>query len=95
MKRASINGIIYFMKKRGRIKFHKLKTWWLIVALVPLFFVDATLLRFDHIRMTELRDKVMAADAEENEEAVSQGLEELKDFVFNNIVINVVDDNGE
>ncbi|MBR2766732.1 hypothetical protein IKD67_01445 [Candidatus Saccharibacteria bacterium] len=83
------------MKKRGRIKFHKLKTWWLIVALVPLFFVDATLLRFDHIRMTELRDKVMAADAEENEEAVSQGLEELKDFVFNNIVINVVDDNGE
>ena len=83
------------MKKRGRIKFHKLKTWWLIVALVPLFFVDATLLRFDHIRMTELRDKVMAADAEENEEAVSQGLEELKNFVFNNIVINVVDDNGE
>lgn len=83
------------MKKRGRIKFHKLKTWWLIVALVPLFFVDATLLRFDHIRMTELRDKVMAADAEENEGAVSQGLEELKDFVFNNIVINVVDDNGE
>ena len=83
------------MKKRGRIKFHKLKTWWLIVALVPLFFVDATLLRFDHIKMTELRDKVMAADAEENEEAVSQGLEELKDFVFNNIVINVVDDNGE
>ena len=83
------------MKKRGRIKFHKLKTWWLIVLLVPLFFVDATLLRFDHIRMTELRDKVMAADAEENEEAVSQGLEELKDFVFNNIVINVVDDNGE
>ena len=83
------------MKKRGRIKFHRLKTWWLIVVLAPLFFVDATLLRFDHIRMTELRDKVMAADAEENEEAVSQGLEELKDFVFNNIVINVVDDNGE
>ena len=83
------------MKKRGRIKFHKVKTWWLIVTLVPLLFVDATLLRFDHIRMTELRDAVIAADAEENEEAVSQGLEELKDFVFNNIVINVIDDNGE
>lgn len=83
------------MKKRGRIKFHKVKTWWLIVTLVPLLFVDATLLRFDHIRMTELRDAVIAADAEENEEAVSKGLEELKDFVFNNIVINVVDDNGE
>lgn len=83
------------MKKRGRIKFHKVKTWWLIVTLVPLLFVDATLLRFDHIRMTELRDAVITADAEENEEAVSQGLEELKDFVFNNIVINVIDDNGE
>lgn len=65
------------------------------MTLVPLLFVDATLLRFDHIRMTELRDAVIAADAEENEEAVSQGLEELKDFVFNNIVINVIDDNGE
>ena len=83
------------MKKRGRIKFRKVKTWSLIVTLVPLLFVDATLLRFDHIRMTELRDAVIAADAEENEEAVSQGLEELKDFVFNNIVINVIDDNGE
>ena len=83
------------MKKRGRIKFHKVKTWWLVVALVPLFFVDATLLRFDHIRMTELRDKVLAADEAEDETAVSEGLESLKDFVFNNIVINVVDDNGE
>ena len=83
------------MKKRGRIKFHKVKTWWLVVALIPLFFVDATLLRFDHIRMTELRDAVMAADEAEDEAAVSEGLEKLKDFVFNNIVINVVDDNGE
>ena len=83
------------MKKRGRIKFHKVKTWWLVVALIPLFFVDATLLRFDHIRMTELRDAVMAADEAEDEAAVSDGLEKLKDFVFNNIVINVVDDNGE
>lgn len=83
------------MKKRGRVKFHKIKTWWLLVALIPLFFVDATLLRFDHIRMTELRDAVMTADEAEDEAAVSENLEKLKDFVFNNIVINVVDDNGE
>lgn len=83
------------MKKRGRIKFHKVKTWWLMVLLVPLFFVDATLLRFDHIRMTELRDTVMAADEAEDEAAVAEGLEKLKDFVFNNIVINVIEDNGE
>lgn len=83
------------MKKRGRIKLHKIKTWWLIVFLIPLFFVDATLLRFDHIRMTELRDAVLAADEAEDEAAVSEELEKLKDFVFNNIVINVIDDNGD
>ena len=83
------------MKKRGRIKFYKVKTWQLLLLLLPLLFVDATLLRLDHIRMTELRDAVLAADEAENDEAVQQALEELKGFVFGNIVINVVDDNGE
>ena len=82
------------MKKRGRIKFHKIKTWQLLVILVPLLFVDATLMRLDHIRMTELRDAVMEADAAEDDQAIADGLEKLKDFVFSNIVINVVDDNG-
>ena len=76
------------MKKRGRIKIHKIKTWQLIVILIPLFFIDATLLRFDHIRMTELRDAVLAADEAEDDVAVSENLEKLKDYVFNNIVIN-------
>lgn len=80
--------------KKIKIKKPKIKTWWLVVLLIPLFFIDATLLRFDHIRMTELRDAVMAADEAEDEEAVAENLEKLKDYVFNNIVINVVDDNG-
>ena len=83
------------MKKRGRIKIPKIKTWQLLVILVPLLFVDATLLRLDHIRMTELRDAVLTADANEDDEAIKQSLEELKKFVFSNMVINVVDDNGE
>ena len=82
------------MKKRGRIKFHRIKTWQLVVILLPLFFIDATLLRADHIRMTELRDAVLAADAAENDEEISQTLDTFKNFVFSNIVINVVDDNG-
>lgn len=82
------------MKKRGRIKFHRLKTWQLMLILVPLFFIDATLLRSDHVKMTELRDAVLQADEAENDEEVSRTLEELKDYVFSNIVINVVDDNG-
>lgn len=83
------------MKKRGRIKFHKIKTWQLLIILVPLLFVDATLLRIDHVRMAEMRDAVLAADEENNDEEIAQKLEELKSFVFSNIVINVVDDNGE
>lgn len=83
------------MKKRGRIKFHKVKTWKLLVVLIPLLFVDATLMRFDHIRMTELRDAVLAADEAEDDAAVAASLEELKEFVFNNMVINVVEDNGK
>ena len=83
------------MKKLKRIKFHRVKTWQLLVILVPLLFVDATLLRFDHVKMTELREAVLLADEEESDEEILNGLEELKKFVFSNIVINIVDDNGE
>ena len=83
------------MNKRGRIKVHRLKTWQLLLLLVPLFFLDATLLRMDHVRMAELREAVLVADASENEEEVAKMLSELKEFVFSHIVINVVDDNGE
>lgn len=86
--------IISGMKKRGRLEFHKVKTWKLLLILLPLFFVDATLLRIDHIKMTELRDAVLEADKNENDEEIAQSLEKLKDFVFSNIVINIVDDNG-
>ena len=83
------------MKKRGRVKLHKIKTWQLWVILLLLLFVDATLMRIDHIRMTELRDAVIAADeTEATDEEIATKLTELKEFVFNNMVINVVDDNG-
>lgn len=83
------------MKKRGRLKFHKIKTWQLLIILVPLLFLDATFLRLDHIKMTELRSAVLAADEADNDEEISRTLEELKKFVFSNIVINIVDDNGD
>ena len=65
------------------------------MALIPLLFLDATLLRLDHIRMTEMRDAVLEADAGEDDALIGEKLTELKNFVFSNIVINVVDDNGE
>lgn len=90
-------------KRRWKIK---VKNWMLILVLIPFLAVDATLLRNDHIKMTELRDAVMAADAKigeaENEEQAVQSEEELvtaltdlKEFVFHHIVINVVEENGE
>ncbi|MBQ3445604.1 hypothetical protein IJG29_02675 [Candidatus Saccharibacteria bacterium] len=83
----------------------KVKTWALVVLLIPLSFADATLLRIGHIKMTELRDAVLAADAKisENEDAsaskvsdeeLKQALVNLKEFVFGNIVINITEENG-
>ncbi len=82
------------MGGRIKIKKFKLKTWQLLVLLVPLCFIDATMLRNDHIKMTELRDAVLAADEENDDEKIADTLSELKNFVFSNIVINVVDENG-
>lgn len=80
------------MKKGGK-KF-RIKTWQLLIILVSMVFLDATLLRVDHIRMTELRDAVLAADEEEDDEKIQASLTALREFVFNNIVINIVEDNG-
>lgn len=82
------------MKKRGRFKVPKIKTWQLVVALLPLLFIDATLLRVDHVRMTELRGAVLEADKNEDDEGIARTLDELRRFVFSHIVINIVDDNG-
>ena len=52
------------------------------------------LLRAGHIKMTELRDAVLMADEAEDDDALAQALAELKDFVFSNVVINIVEENG-
>ena len=80
--------------KRDKDKKIGLKTWQLLLVLVPLLFMSATLMRQDHIRMTELRDAVLKADEEDDDEKIASALKELRDFTASNIVINVVDDNG-
>ncbi len=81
-------------QKMAWMKHLKIKTWVLLLILVPLFFIDATLLRNNHIKMTELRDAVMAADEANDDAAIAESLVKLKEFVFSNIVVNVVDENG-
>lgn len=82
-------------QKIGKFKHAKIKTWMLLIFLIFLLFLDATMLRLNHIRMTELRDAVFAADDENNDEAIEESLVALKEFVFSNTVINMVEDNGE
>lgn len=78
-------------KRRKKLK---IKTWVLLLLLVPLLPLDVFLLRENHIKMTELRDAVLTADAEEDDEKLATYLSELKNYTFNNVVINVVEENG-
>lgn len=77
-----------------KLKFRHIKTWILVVILIPLLFIDATLLRLDHKKMVELRDDVLAADQSGDVEYVAMAMDSLRDFTFSHIAINVVDNNG-
>lgn len=74
--------------------FKSVHTWQLIVILIPLIFFTATLLRFDHLRMVDLRRSVFAADETGNEAQLTEALLNLKKFVDSHTVINVIEENG-
>lgn len=75
-------------------KFKTVRTWQLAVVLVPLAFLAATLLRFEHLRMTELRAAVLVADEVGDLEALEENLTRLQDYTFSHMVINVTESNG-
>lgn len=86
-------------KKSNRIreylyKWKTVQTWQLLLLLVPLVFLAATLLRFDHIKMAKLRQAVIDADTMGDQEGINTSLKDLESFVFSHIVINVLDENG-
>lgn len=82
------------VKKTLRERFGAVRTWQLIIILVPLLFLTATLLRFNHLRMSELRAAVFAADEAEDDEQIRTSLIALRDFVYSHTVVNVVESNG-
>ena len=84
-----------FHLSKFRLKEFKVTTWMLLIVLAVMLFLDATLLRFNHIKMTELRSAVLTADEQEDFDALATNLEKLKEYVFSHIVINVVDENGK
>lgn len=102
--------------KKRQLKFSlrrlsTVKTWQLALILLILLFIEATFLRIDHIRMTDLKTAVTNADAgiiknengeeytttdqEEIDAALNRTLGALRDFVSTHTVINVVEKNGE
>lgn len=75
-------------------RLYRLKTWQLIAILIPLSFISATLLRFDHLKMVALRDAVLTADQEDDDQKIATALTALREFTFSHIVINIVEANG-
>jgi hypothetical protein len=73
----------------------RLSSWKIALILILLGFLAATLLRFDHIKMTELREAVMAADEANDDEKISSALEALHSFTLKHIIFNTIEDNGQ
>ena len=93
-------------KRRLSQLFKQIKTWQLLLALIPLLFLTATFLRFDHLKMLDLKNKVLQADqgkTADGKEITSQEeidnnlkitLTELKQYTNSHIVINFIEKNG-
>ena len=81
--------------KQALSKMFHFSTWKLVLVLILMCFVAATLLRIDHIRMTELKNAVMEADAGNDDEAIASSLAELQTFTRTHIIFNYFDENGE
>lgn len=75
-------------------KFGGVRSWQLLLILIPLAFVTATLLRLDHLKMSELRRAVLEADAANDDTSLQESLVQLQNFVFSHVVINVAENNG-
>lgn len=81
--------------KQALSKMFHFSTWKLVLVLILMCFIAATLLRIDHIRMTELKNAVMEADASNDDEAIASSLAELQTFTRTHIIFNYFDENGE
>ena len=76
-------------------KIFHISNWKLFLVVILLVFFGATLLRFDHIKMTELRAAVLAADEAEDNDKLLASLNDLRNFTLTHIIFNIIDDNGE
>ncbi|MBQ3309097.1 hypothetical protein IJG78_00280 [Candidatus Saccharibacteria bacterium] len=90
-----MGGINKFELKKSLKSLGRIRTWQLLIVLILLLFIYATLLRFDHIKMTDLKAEVSAADSANNDEEIASSIKRLQEFVRSHTVINVIEKNGE
>ncbi len=72
----------------------RVRTWKLLLILLPLMFLTATLLRYEHIEMVRLKEAVLEADENGNDEEIAENLGALKKYTFSHVVVNVISENG-
>lgn len=70
------------------------KTWQYLLILIPLLFLEATFLRFDHLAMLDLRTAVLSADEAGDDTQITEKLQALKDFTESHTIISIVEKNG-
>ena len=80
--------------KKALSRIFHVSTWKLILVLILLIFLGATFLRFDHIKMSELRAAVLAADEKEDSAQILSSLNELRSFTLKHIIFNILEENG-
>ena len=81
--------------KRVRLKKPTLHIWQLILILIPLLFIEATLLRFDDIEKNNLKQAVLDADANADDVGAATKIDDLKNFAFTHTLISSVEKNGD
>ncbi|MDR3297914.1 MAG: hypothetical protein LBT19_00835 [Candidatus Nomurabacteria bacterium] len=89
-----MGGISKNRVKQALRSVFRVRSWKLFLVLVPLLFLTATLLRFGHLGMVELRDKVLVADEGGDDAEIMESLAELQRYTMTHIVVNVVESNG-
>ena len=79
-------------KRRLSQLFKQIKTWQLLLALIPLLFLTATFLRFDHLKMhADGKEITSQAEIDQN---LTTTLTNLKQYTESHIIINFIEKNG-
>ncbi len=69
--------------------------WQLVLILIPLLFITASSLRYDHARMEVIKKTVLDADKAGKTDEIKTKLKELRKYTLSHIVFNTSSENGD